>query len=62
MSGPLPEKFLSIFLHNPTYERDGFRMWGRILEKYDPRENDALFERVSTLYTLEQSQDKSISA
>ena len=52
MSGLLPEKILSTFLQNPVYKRGGFRMWGRIREKYDPRGKDALFESVSALYTL----------
>ena len=42
-------------------KRDGFKMWGRILEKYDPRGKETLFERVSELYPLEQSPTKSIS-
>ena len=62
MSNLIPDKFLYIFPHNPAYERDGFRMWGRILERYDPQGKDALFERVSALYTLEQSADNKISS
>ena len=51
MSGLLTDKFLAIFLYNPVYERGVFRMWGRILAKYDTRGKDALFESVSALYT-----------
>ena len=36
-------------------KRDGFKMWGRILEKYDPRGKETIFESVSELYALEQS-------
>ena len=52
MYGLLPDKVFSIFIHNPMYKRDGLRMWVCILEKYDPQDKDALFERVSALYTL----------
>ena len=62
MTGLLPNKVLSIFLHKPVYERSSFRMWYRILKNYDPRGKDAIFEGVSTLYTLDQTQDESISA
>ena len=62
MYGLLPDNIPSIFLHNTAYERDGLRMWGRILNRYDPWGKDALFESVSTLYTLEQAVDKTISA
>ena len=62
MSGLLTDKVLRIFLHNPAYERDGFRMWGRILGNYDPGGKYALFESVSDMYTLEQSHDEPISA
>ena len=61
MSSLLPNKVLNIFLHNPAYERDVFRMWGRILKKYYPRGKDALFESVSALCTLKQGPDESIS-
>ena len=61
MSGLLLDKVLNIFLHNPTYERDGFNMLGRIIEKYKLRGTDALFESASTLYTIKQTQDNSIS-
>ena len=54
MSGLLLHKVLNIFLHNPVYEHYGFKMWGRILEKYDPRGKDALFESVSALCALKQ--------
>ena len=62
MPALLPDKVLSKFLHNPVYERDGFRMWGRILDKYDPRGKDALFESISALYTIEQVGDETISS
>ena len=62
MSGLLMDKILSIFLHNPTYERDGLKMRSRILDRYKPRGKDALFEIVSALYTLEQVVDELISA
>ena len=62
MSDLIPDKILSIFLHNPAYERGGFRMWGRILKRYNPRGKDALFESVSALYTLEKAADDMISA
>ena len=42
-------------------KRDGFKMWGRILEKYDPRGKETLFESVSELYALEQISTESIS-
>ena len=42
------------------YKHDRFKMWVRILEKYDPRGKDALFKSVSALYTLEKTQDDSI--
>ena len=61
MSGLLPDKVLNICLHNPMYERDGFKMWGRILKEYDPRGKDALFKSVSALYILDQTQDYYIS-
>ena len=60
MSGLLPYKVLAIFLYTSAYERDGFSMWGRILDRYNPRGKDALFESVSALYTLEQAPDDSI--
>ena len=62
MSGLIPYKVLSIFLQNPAYKNYGFRIWFRILKKYDPRGKDALFDSASTLYTLEQSHDDPISA
>ena len=62
MSVLLLEKILSIFLHNPTYKRDGLKMWSRILERYKPRGKDALFEIVSALYTLEQVVEELIIA
>ena len=62
MSNLLPDKVLVIFLHNPVYKRNGFRMWGHILKKYDPRGKDSMFKSVSDLYTLEQIHDKPISA
>ena len=61
MSSILPDKVLIIFLNNPTYEQYRFRMCVRILEKYNPRGKDALFESVSALYTLDQSHDDLIS-
>ena len=60
ISDLLTDKVLSIFLHIPAYEHDRFRMWGCILEKYNPRGKDALFESVSALYTLEQTVDETI--
>ena len=36
MSGLPPDKVLTIFLHNPNYKCRGFRMCGRILDKYNP--------------------------
>ena len=60
MYGLLLDKVLHIFLHNPAYEHDGFRTWCRIHQNYDPRVKDALFESVSTLYTLEKGPDESI--
>ena len=36
-------------------------MWIPILEKYDPRGKDALFESVSTLYSLKQGPAESRS-
>ena len=33
MSSLLLENILSIFLHNPAYKCDGFKMWGRILKR-----------------------------
>ena len=62
ITGLLPDKIMAIFLHNPVYERDRFKMWGRILEQYDPQGKDALFESVYALYTLEQAADELISA
>ena len=35
--GLLPDRLLSIFLQKTTYERGGFMMWARILDKYNPR-------------------------
>ena len=35
-------------------------MWGRILEKYDPRGKDTLFKSVSALYALEKFIPESI--
>ena len=61
MSGLLPDKVLNIFLHIPAYENDGFRMWGFILKKYNPRVKDALFDSISDLYTLNQGPAESIS-
>ena len=61
MSGLLPDKVLNTFLHNPAYECDGFKMWVPILKKYNPGGKYVLFERVSALYTLKQTQDESIS-
>ena len=61
MSGILADKVLRVFLHNPVYEHDQFRMWGRILKKYYPRGKEALFKSVSALYMLEQGPTKSIS-
>ena len=65
MPGLLPEKILSIFIPKPAYKRDGFNMWGRIIERYDTRGKEALFksvpalfESVSALHTLEQAADK----
>ena len=60
MSGLLTDKVLNIFLQNPTYKRYGFKMWGCILKKYNPRGKNALFERISDLYTLDKTQDESI--
>ena len=57
----LPDKVIYIFLHNPVYKFDGFKMWVRILKKYDPRGKEALLERVYALYTLDKNQDDSIS-
>ena len=62
MSSLLPHKVLSILLRNPAYKRYRFRMWVRILERYDPRCKYTLFESVSALYTLEQVEDETISA
>ena len=61
MSGLLPDMVLSIFLQKNLYESDVFSIWGRILDKYNPRGKDALFESVSALYKLEQAADETIS-
>ena len=51
MSVILPDKVISIFLHHPVYERNGFRMWGRILEKYNLIEKGRdLQERLRSLH------------
>ena len=44
ISSLLPDKVLKIFLYKPVYDHDGFRMWDRIFEKYEPRGNNTLFE------------------
>ena len=49
MSSLLPDNVLSIFLHNPVYKQNRFRMWGHVLDKYNPRGKDALFESVYSL-------------
>ena len=61
MYGLIPDKVLNICLHNPMYERDKFKMWGRILEKYDSRDKETLFESVSELYVLVKIPTDSLS-
>ena len=43
------------------YERVGFRIWGCILDTYNPRGKDVLFKCVSALYTIDQVADETIS-
>ena len=51
---------MNILSQKSVYEHEGFKMWVRTLEKYDPRGKDALFESVPALYTLKKTQDKNI--
>ena len=50
--GILLDIVLNMFIYNPVYERGGFRMWGSILEKYNSKVKDALFESVFALYSF----------